>query len=189
MAAKTTPTVRRRRLGAELRRLRQESGLTSVEVAKRLMVSQPKISHIENGRRAIKPRDVRDLCALYGVTAQQALDSLLRMARESGQRGWWTSTVTIPGASTWGWRRTPPRSTSSSPWRSPVCCKPPPTPRPSSKNRSPGLPSNRPPGASTYGCAASTGSTTRSPRCACGWSWRKRHCVVSSAAPRSCASN
>ncbi|MEU1657524.1 helix-turn-helix transcriptional regulator [Streptomyces griseofuscus] len=89
MAANTTPTVRRRRLGTELRRLRQESGLTSVEVAKRLMVSQPKFSHIENGRRAINPRDVRDLCALYGVTDQQALDSLLRMAQESGQRGWW----------------------------------------------------------------------------------------------------
>ncbi|MEW2292029.1 helix-turn-helix transcriptional regulator [Streptomyces sp. NPDC006743] len=83
MVANTTPTVRRRRLGAELRRLRQESGLTSVKVAKRLMVSQPKISHIENGRRAINLHDVRALCALYGVTDQQTLGSLLGMAQES----------------------------------------------------------------------------------------------------------
>jgi transcriptional regulator with XRE-family HTH domain len=85
MAANINPTVRRRRLGAELRRLRQDSGLKSTEVADRLMVSQPKISHIENGRRAISPRDVRDLCAIYGVADQQVTDSLMRMAKESGQ--------------------------------------------------------------------------------------------------------
>ena len=89
MAAKTNPTVRRRRLGAELRRLRMASGLKSTEVAERLMVSQPKISHLENGNRTISPRDVRDLCAIYAVTDQQVIDSLMEMARESGRRGWW----------------------------------------------------------------------------------------------------
>jgi transcriptional regulator with XRE-family HTH domain len=64
-------------------------GLKSTEVAARLMVSQAKISHLENGNRAISPRDVRDLCALYGVTDQQVVESLMEMARESGQRGWW----------------------------------------------------------------------------------------------------
>ncbi|QJT02959.1 helix-turn-helix domain-containing protein [Streptomyces asoensis] len=89
MAAKNNPTVRRRRLGAELRRLRVASGLKSTEAAERLMVSQPKISHMENGNRAISPRDVRDLCAIYEVTDQQVIESLMEMARESGQRGWW----------------------------------------------------------------------------------------------------
>ncbi|MFE7929077.1 helix-turn-helix domain-containing protein [Streptomyces sp. NPDC057456] len=89
MAAKTNPTVRRRRLGAELRRLRVARGLKSTEVAERLMVSQPKISHLENGNRAISPRDVRDLCVIYEVTDEQVIDSLMEMARESGQRGWW----------------------------------------------------------------------------------------------------
>ncbi|MFF1543743.1 helix-turn-helix domain-containing protein [Streptomyces sp. NPDC058291] len=89
MAAKNNPTVRRRRLGAELRRLRVARGLKSTEVAERLMVSQPKISHLENGNRAVSPRDVRDLCAIYEVTDQQLIDSLMEMARESGQRGWW----------------------------------------------------------------------------------------------------
>ena len=89
MAANSNPTVRRRRLGAELRRLRLDSGLKSTEVAERLMVSQPKISHLENGNRAISPRDVRDLCALYGVTDRQVIDALMQMARESGQQGWW----------------------------------------------------------------------------------------------------
>ncbi|MFH0177491.1 helix-turn-helix domain-containing protein [Streptomyces cacaoi] len=89
MAAKNNPTVRRRRLGAELRRLRVASGLKSTEAAERLMVSQPKISHMENGNRAISPRDVRDLCAIYEVTDQQVVESLMEMAGESGQRGWW----------------------------------------------------------------------------------------------------
>ncbi|MEU3369145.1 helix-turn-helix transcriptional regulator [Streptomyces sp. NPDC006660] len=96
MAANTNPTVRRRRLGAELRRLRQARGLTSTEVAKLLMVSQPKISHLENGNRTISPRDVRDLCALYGVTDQQAVDALMQMARESGAQGWWHAYGDIP---------------------------------------------------------------------------------------------
>ncbi|MFD3504838.1 helix-turn-helix domain-containing protein [Streptomyces sp. NPDC058678] len=96
MAANSNPTVRKRRLGAELRRLRQASGLKSKEVAERLMVSQPKISHLENGRRAINPRDVRDLCAIYGVTNQQVIDSLMRMAKESGQPGWWNVYGDIP---------------------------------------------------------------------------------------------
>ncbi|WP_433570158.1 helix-turn-helix domain-containing protein [Streptomyces sp. CA-251247] len=89
MAATTNPTVRRRRLGAELRRLRMASGLTSTEAAARLLVSQPKICHLEKGNRATSPRDVRDLCAIYGVTDQQVIDSLMQMARESGQQGWW----------------------------------------------------------------------------------------------------
>ncbi|MFF1303492.1 helix-turn-helix domain-containing protein [Streptomyces sp. NPDC058307] len=96
MAATTNPTVRRRRLGAELRRLRLASGLKSTEVAERLMVSQPKISHLENGNRAVSPRDVRDLCTIYGVTDQQVIDSLLQMAKESGQQGWWQAYGDIP---------------------------------------------------------------------------------------------
>ncbi|MFD9303538.1 helix-turn-helix domain-containing protein [Streptomyces sp. NPDC060048] len=98
MAVNGNPTVRRRRLGAELRRLRLACGLTSTQVAERLLISQPKISHLENGRRAIKPRDVRDLCALYGVTDPRAVDSLMRMATESDQQGWWVACGEVPYA-------------------------------------------------------------------------------------------
>jgi hypothetical protein len=60
------------------------------------MVSQPKISHIENGRRTISARDVRDLCAIYGVTDQQVIDALMETARETGQQGWWHAYGDIP---------------------------------------------------------------------------------------------
>ncbi|MDJ0385363.1 helix-turn-helix transcriptional regulator [Streptomyces sp. G-G2] len=98
MAVNGNPTVRRRRLGAELRRLRLASGLTSMQVAEQLLISQPKISHLENGRRVIKPRDVRDLCALYGVTDPQVVDSLMRAAGESDRQGWWVAFGEVPYA-------------------------------------------------------------------------------------------
>ncbi|MFG2667898.1 helix-turn-helix domain-containing protein [Streptomyces sp. NPDC048387] len=90
------PTVRRRRLGAELRQLRKAAGMTSTQAAGHLLVSQSKISLIETGRRPINPRDVRDLCRLYGVTDQDVVDSMMRMAKESGRQGWWVSCGDVP---------------------------------------------------------------------------------------------
>ncbi|MFD8894915.1 helix-turn-helix domain-containing protein [Streptomyces sp. NPDC059566] len=98
MAVNGNPTVRRRRLGAELRRLRLARGLTSTQVAEHLLISQPKVSHLENGRRAISPRDVRDLCGLYDVTDQQVVDSLMEMATESNRQGWWVAYGEVPHA-------------------------------------------------------------------------------------------
>ncbi|GHI88128.1 helix-turn-helix domain-containing protein [Streptomyces xanthophaeus] len=96
MGVTVNPTVSRRRLGAELRRLREVSGLTTQQVAAHLLISQPKISLLENGRRLIKPRDVRDLCGLYGLRDQRRVDQLMQLARESGQQGWWNAYGDIP---------------------------------------------------------------------------------------------
>ncbi|MDT0347031.1 helix-turn-helix domain-containing protein [Streptomyces litchfieldiae] len=89
MAGNVNPTVRRRRLGQELRRLREDRGMTAEEVAERLLVSQSKISRLENGRRSISPRDVRDLCGVYEVDDSKLVEALMQMARESRQQGWW----------------------------------------------------------------------------------------------------
>ncbi|MEU9982214.1 helix-turn-helix transcriptional regulator [Streptomyces sp. NPDC050856] len=96
MAANNNPTVRGRRLGAELRRLRLASGLTGTQVAARLLVSQAKVSHMETGRRAVSPRDVRDLCELYGVTDPYVVDSLMELAGKSSRQGWWHAYGDIP---------------------------------------------------------------------------------------------
>ncbi len=80
--------VRRRRLAAELRRLREAAHLTCDEVATQLDCSASKISRIETGRVLVSPRDVRDLLRIYGVTGDQG-DSLVQLARESRQKGWW----------------------------------------------------------------------------------------------------
>ncbi|MEU9608843.1 helix-turn-helix transcriptional regulator [Streptomyces sp. NPDC048057] len=96
MASSVNPTVRRRRLGQELRRLREVKGMTAEEVADRLLVSQSKISRLENGRRSISQRDVRDLCGVYEVEDQRVVDSLMQMAKDSRQQGWWHAFGDIP---------------------------------------------------------------------------------------------
>jgi transcriptional regulator with XRE-family HTH domain len=82
------PTVRRRRLASELRRLREAAKLTCGDVAARLECSASKISRIETGRVLTSPRDARDLAMIYGVS-EEVRDSLVQLARESRQQGWW----------------------------------------------------------------------------------------------------
>src|SRR5262249_491776 len=83
-----SPTVRRRRLGAELRRLREGATMTIEEVAERLECLGSKISRIETGQIGVSPRDVRDLLTIYGVQEPDA-ESLIEVAREARQKGWW----------------------------------------------------------------------------------------------------
>ncbi|MEU3406907.1 helix-turn-helix protein [Streptomyces sp. 3211.6] len=96
MASNVNPTVRRRRLGMELRKLREDKGMTAEQVAERLLVSQSKISRLENGRRSISQRDVRDLCEVYEVEDPRLVDSLMQMAKDSRQQGWWHAFGDIP---------------------------------------------------------------------------------------------
>lgn len=95
MPVRQSPTVRRRRLGAELRRLREEAGVTLDRVAEALECSDSKISRIETGQVGASPRDVRDMLALYGVGSGQR-DALVQIAREARQRGWWHAYGDVP---------------------------------------------------------------------------------------------
>jgi len=84
-----SPTIRRRELGALLRALRADRGLTAEEVTKRLLFSATKLSRIETGQSGASARDMRDLCDLYGVTDPAERENLTALAREGKQRGWW----------------------------------------------------------------------------------------------------
>ena len=70
MATRPSPTLRRRRLGLELRRYRDRAGVTIEAVAERLGCSSSKISRIETGYSAATPSDVRDMLAIYGVSEE-----------------------------------------------------------------------------------------------------------------------
>ena len=85
-----SPTVRRRRLAAELRHLRAQADLTIAEVAARMDCTHPKISRFENGHRAASVADVHMLLTIYGVDAAEQ-ERLLTLARDSRKRGWWHS--------------------------------------------------------------------------------------------------
>jgi transcriptional regulator with XRE-family HTH domain len=81
--------VSRRRLGSELKRLRDEAGLTLEQAASALECSASKISRLETGKGLPKQRDVRDLARLYGKEAERSLERLLRLAKEGARAGWW----------------------------------------------------------------------------------------------------
>ncbi|GAA1965916.1 helix-turn-helix transcriptional regulator [Amycolatopsis minnesotensis] len=82
------PTVRRRRLASELRRLRESADLTIDEVGEKLECSASKISRIETGHVGVTPRDVRDMLELYGLAGEER-EALVQLAREARKRGWW----------------------------------------------------------------------------------------------------
>jgi transcriptional regulator with XRE-family HTH domain len=86
-----SPTVRRRELGALLRALRLKKGLTVEQVAQELLFSMSKLSRMETGHGVATPRDIRDLCVLYGVPDGAERDRLMKLAAEGRQRAWWQS--------------------------------------------------------------------------------------------------
>lgn len=83
------PVVPRRRLGAELRALREQAGLTIDEVAKALECSVSKVSRLETGQGIPYRRDVRDLLDRYGIADQARRDRLMRWVRDGNRQGWW----------------------------------------------------------------------------------------------------
>jgi hypothetical protein len=86
MAPSGSPTVRRRRLAAELRRLR--GNRTGSQVSKGVGWSTTKISRAESGRENIPPPEVERLLDYYGVS-DPLRGRLLELAQEATQRGWW----------------------------------------------------------------------------------------------------
>ncbi|MBQ1073153.1 helix-turn-helix domain-containing protein [Micromonospora sp. C31] len=83
------PTVLRMLLGAQLRRLRESSGVSREGAGWEIRASESKISRMELGRVGFKERDVADLLTLYGVTAPDERESLLKLARDANSPGWW----------------------------------------------------------------------------------------------------
>jgi transcriptional regulator with XRE-family HTH domain len=95
MSTSRGPSVRQRRLAAELRRLRERRGLTGDEVAERLTWSTAKVSRIENARTGAKITDVRRLLELYEIDGARHED-LISLAHDAAQRGWWEDYRDLP---------------------------------------------------------------------------------------------
>ncbi|WP_455432692.1 helix-turn-helix domain-containing protein [Streptosporangium soli] len=85
----TGSTVRRIMLGASLRRLREDKGLSRESAGFHIRASESKISRMELGRVGFKTRDVEDLLTLYGVLDDAERRGLLEMVREANTPGWW----------------------------------------------------------------------------------------------------
>src|ERR1700759_2345116 len=84
------PTVRRRRLGSELRRLREDPSIKLEEVAERLGVAASTLSRIETGKAPTKSVYLTAMLEMYGVTDPEQRQLLVDMAREGHRKGWWS---------------------------------------------------------------------------------------------------
>jgi len=82
------PTVARMRLGARLRRLREEAEISREDASVAIRSSASKISRIELGRTSIKVQDLTDLLRLYGADKADR-ESLLALSRHGSVAGWW----------------------------------------------------------------------------------------------------
>ncbi|WP_327176619.1 helix-turn-helix transcriptional regulator [Streptomyces sp. NBC_01335] len=97
MATNSTPTARRRRLGAELRKLRERAGITATQAAVLLGGNQARISNIEAGRYGVSADRVRALSRHYACTDRGLVEALAAMTGER-RGGWWeTYRNELPG--------------------------------------------------------------------------------------------
>lgn len=87
----TGPTVRRRRLGTELRKLRESSGYKLEEVAVQLGVAPSTLSRIETGKAPTKSAYLNQMLEMYGVSESGQRQVLVDMAREGHRKGWWAA--------------------------------------------------------------------------------------------------
>jgi transcriptional regulator with XRE-family HTH domain len=83
------PTARRMILGSQLRRLREEAGITRQQAGYNIRGSESKISRLELGRVGFKERDVTDLLTMYGVEDPTERQTFLDMVKQSNEPGWW----------------------------------------------------------------------------------------------------
>jgi transcriptional regulator with XRE-family HTH domain len=83
--------MRRRRLAAELRRLRRDAGLSIEDVATRFGWQPSKLSRVENRQIGISTADLRKLLEIYQVKDRVQISELTDMARRATERGWWQS--------------------------------------------------------------------------------------------------
>ncbi len=85
-----SPTVRRRRLAAELRRLRGRAEVTQNQAAAHLGCTQAKIGRFETAKRSPSVGDVSGLLDFYGVRGEER-EQFVNLARDARKRGWWHS--------------------------------------------------------------------------------------------------
>ncbi|MEW2546738.1 helix-turn-helix transcriptional regulator [Streptomyces sp. NPDC047002] len=83
------PTALRIVLGARLRRLRQERGISRVDAGRAIRASDAKITRLERGQVGFKQRDVTDLLTLYKVLDEDERAEYAEMARQASLPGWW----------------------------------------------------------------------------------------------------
>ncbi|MFF5131251.1 helix-turn-helix domain-containing protein [Streptomyces syringium] len=88
MPSRSHPTQRQRRLGIELRKLREAAGMSAQEAGAVVNIKAYQVSHLEAGRVGITPNRLRTLACNYGCTNEALVDALVAMSDERDKE-WW----------------------------------------------------------------------------------------------------
>ncbi|MGC9441924.1 helix-turn-helix domain-containing protein [Streptomyces sp. WG5] len=88
MATRSTPTVRQKRLGAELRKMRLAAGASTEYAAGLLGIDRTRLSNMESGIRPFSPERIRTLACNYACPDASYVNALVTMAKHR-ERGWW----------------------------------------------------------------------------------------------------
>lgn len=89
MGLRSNPSQRQQRIGYELRKLRDTSGLTAAEAGREAGLSGAHLGHMESGRTHVPTARLRSLLRAYGVENEPLAEALIDMSEASG-RGWWS---------------------------------------------------------------------------------------------------
>jgi len=87
---RTTISERQRRLGLELKQLREQAGLNSGQAAERIGMGRAQLSQIETAKTTILTERLRELCHIYGCTDETYVEALVTLSEATG-KGWWTA--------------------------------------------------------------------------------------------------
>ncbi|KUL35371.1 helix-turn-helix domain-containing protein [Streptomyces regalis] len=88
MGLRTTISERQRRLGFELKQLREQAGLSTTDAADQIGMTRGQLGHIEAGRTSVLTGRLLDLCRVYGCSEEPYIEALVAMSESSG-KGWW----------------------------------------------------------------------------------------------------
>ncbi|MEV5533865.1 helix-turn-helix domain-containing protein [Streptomyces prunicolor] len=90
MGLRTNISERQRRLGAELKQLREQAGLTTSEAAERIGMTRGQLGHIEAGRTSVLTERLLGLSRVYGCSEEPYVEALVAMSESNG-KGWWSA--------------------------------------------------------------------------------------------------
>lgn len=92
------PTLRQRRLGGELRKLRERAGFTVTQAAAHLGVNQGRVSMIETGRSPLSAERIRTMASAYDCADEHLIDALAAMTGRRPRRWWEEYREHLPSA-------------------------------------------------------------------------------------------
>ncbi|SOB83342.1 helix-turn-helix domain-containing protein [Streptomyces sp. 1331.2] len=88
MPLRREPTLRQRRLGAEMRRMREQAGLGGSQLARELGLAPTQVTQMETGKIGVSAERLRTVAAACSCSNAPLIEALAEMATER-RKGWW----------------------------------------------------------------------------------------------------